>query len=182
MRTRRRPFRSALTAVAAVALLTACGGGGGEDDSAASSSSSPASSSSSAPGSGAPETAPPPPELPAGFCTDAAGILQRLQAGFSNTDPSAAAQGLQQAADEMRALAAPEEIAADWTALADGAERLAGAYAVVDFNDPESRQTFEQDVTEIQQSLLTPGARVEGYLQNECGIPPGGGSSAAPAS
>src|SRR5829696_4670818 len=94
--------RGGLSAAVAVVLLTACGG---SDDESASSESS-ASSSSAA------ETTEP---ADSEFCTEATEAYEQIQPAISGSaDPTAVAPALQQAADDVRAIEAPPEIASDW--------------------------------------------------------------------
>jgi hypothetical protein len=92
------------------------------------------------------------------------------------------APALQQAADDVRAIEAPSEISSDWTALADGIEQFAQAFAEVDVNDPASASAFQQRTTEIVGSLSSSATNVQTYLAEECGIDPTATDSAAPSS
>ena len=171
MRRSPSPCRAGLSVAAAVVLLTACGGSDEEG-----SASGAASSSSAAPS--AEESA------ASGFCTEAASIQERLEATVTEqSDPTRLPQILDEAATEIRAVEAPEEIAADWTALADGVERFSDAIAGIDFADPNALSTLEQRLTPLQQELDTASTNVSAYLRDECGIDlPTGSAPAAPSS
>jgi hypothetical protein len=151
---------------AAAVLLTACGGEEPAEDSAASSSSS--SSSSPAPSSSEA------PEADSEFCTEAAEIPDRLGDSFANAnDPDSLTQGLQAAADEMRNIEPPDEIADDWNALADGLEQAASSLQGLDVNDPEAAAQLQAELGQLQSQLETSGANVETYLREQCGIETG---------
>jgi hypothetical protein len=87
---------------------------------------------------------------------------------------------LQEGVDEIRTIEPPAEIAADWSALADGLERIATAFADVDVNDPAAQQSLGQVAGEVQAELGAASTNVENYLRDECGI--GAGEPAAPTS
>ncbi len=150
--------RAGLSVAAALVLLTACGGSDEESSASGAASSSPAAPSTE-------ESA------DSGFCTEAASIQERLQATVTQqSDPTRLPQILDEAATEIRAVEAPEEIAADWTALADGVERFSDAIAGIDFADPNALSTLEQQLTPLQQELDTASTNVATYLRDECGI------------
>jgi hypothetical protein len=157
--------RSGLSVAAAVLLLTACGGSD-DDTSASSESSSSASASGSAAGSE--------------FCTEAARALGELEPAFTGQggDPAALAPALQDAADKVRAIDPPSQIASDWTALADGIEEFAQAFGKVDVNDPASASALQQRTSEIIGQLSMSATNVETYLAEECGLETPTGSSA----
>jgi hypothetical protein len=152
--------RSGLSVVAAVVLLTACGGSG-NNTSASSNSSSSASETSAA-------------AADSKFCQQAAGIENKVSSSLNQSDPASLGQALKDAADEIRAIEPPAEIASDWTAFADGIEQIA-ATAQVDVNDPDALASFQQQYG----SAFT---NVENYLRNTCGIHPGSSESASPTS
>jgi ABC-type phosphate transport system substrate-binding protein len=164
--------RSGLSVAAAVVLLTACGGSDGEDS--ASSESSASSSSAAETTAGASDSE---------FCTEAAAALAKVEPAFSGSqDPAALAPALQQAADDVRAIDAPPDIAEDWTALGDGIEQFAEAFAEVDVNDPASAAAFQQRTTEIVGELTASATTVQNYLADECGLDPTETDPAAPTS
>jgi hypothetical protein len=164
--------RGGLSLAAAVVLLTACGG---SDDESASSESS-ASSSSAA------ETTAEPTDSE--FCSQAAAAFQQVEPALTGggNDPAALATALQQAADNVRGIEAPDEIATDWAALGDGIEQLAQAFADVDVNDPAAQAQLEQRTTEVIGSLSTSATTVQTYLADECGVDAGTSEPAAPSS
>jgi hypothetical protein len=165
--------RSGLSVAAAVVLLTACGGS--DDENSASSSSSASTSSASETSAGASDSA---------FCTEAQSALQDVEPAFSGggDDPAALATALQDAADQVRTIDPPSEIETDWTALADGIEQFAQAFADVDVNDPASASQLQQRSTEIIGSLSTSATNVQNYLASECGLDVNSTESAAPTS
>jgi hypothetical protein len=151
--------RSGLAAAAAVVLLTGCGG---SDNKSASSTT--ASRSSTAESS-----------APAGdseFCTQAAAALQDVEPAFgaSGDDPSALASALQDAADKVRTIQPPAAIADQWTALADGIEQFAQAFAGANPNDPAAAASLEKRSSEIIGSLTAAATKVQTYLAAKCGL------------
>ncbi len=168
--------RGGLSLAAAVVLLTACGG---SDDESASSESS-ASSSSSAAGSSAAETTGA--QADSEFCSQAAEVQERVTSTFTGeTDPSALPTVLQEAVTQIRGIEPPAELEADWTAFADGIERIAQA-AQVDFNDPNAVAQFQAEVSGLQQEFGASFDNVGAYLTNECGLSADPTGSAAPTS
>ena len=159
----RRTFtacRSGISVAAAVVLLTACGGS--DDSSSESAASTTATSSASESGDASGSE----------FCTQAADALSQIEPAFTGqgNDPAALAPALQQAADRVRSIDPPSEIATDWSALADGIEQFAQAFAEVDVNDPASASALQQRTAEIVGSLSTSATSVQTYLSNECGL------------
>ena len=151
--------RSGLSVAAAVLLLTACGGSGDDTESSATSESN---SSASASGSAADSE----------FCSEAARALSEVEPAFTSQggDPAALAPALQDAADKVRAIDPPGEIASDWTALADGIEQFAQAFGEVDVNDPASASALQQRTSEIIGKLSTSATNVQTYLAEKCGL------------
>src|SRR5215218_5998981 len=146
----------AATATAAVLLLSACGGS--EDgDSAAETT---ASSSSAA------ETTSAAPQADSEFCTQADDFGNSISSSFNSNDPAQLTQNLQDAADGVRAIEPPAEIADDWNALADGLEKVATTLDGADINDPEVAAEVQTDL----QALQEPSTNVQTYLQEQCGI------------
>ena len=164
-------FRSGLSVAAALVLLSACGGSDENSDSSASSETSASETESEAPAADSE------------FCTEAASIEDRVSSTLNDqSDPAALPQALQQAADEIRAIDAPPEIASDWEALAGGVEQIAAAFAQVNFNDPNALATFEAQVGQLQTQLESASTNVETYLREECGIDTDGSEPASPTS
>jgi len=161
---------TALSVAAAVVLLSACGGSD-EDNSAAGSS----EATSSASESGAPAAG-------SQFCTEAAGIQEKVGASFDEQDPAGLGAALKEGAAEIRGIEPPAEIAADWNALADGLDQIAVAFAEVDLTDPAAQQVLGQKIAELQGPLDTASTNVETYLREECGLELDPGESAAPSS
>jgi hypothetical protein len=148
-----------VSVTAAVLLLTACGGDSDSEDSAAettAASTSAAETSSEAPAGGSE------------FCTEAQESLTNIGNSLSGTeDPAEAEAQFQQAAQAIRDIEPPDEIADDWAALADGLEQLAGTVAgATSNNDPEAAQQITQQLQELQASATS----IATYLQQECGI------------
>ncbi|MGY1848505.1 hypothetical protein [Blastococcus sp. SYSU DS1021] len=154
----RRPLLRAgvLPAVTALALLTGCGSS--DDDGG-----STAAGETTA--TGAPEA------TDGGFCAEAVSIQERLAGSATAAgDPGDLPEILRAAAREMRAIDAPDEIAPDWSALADDAEQLAATLQGVDLSDPEALATLEQELAPLEQELDTASTNVQAYLAEECGL------------
>ncbi|UOY00848.1 hypothetical protein [Blastococcus sp. PRF04-17] len=164
--------RDGLAVAAAAALLTACGGSG--NDTASSETTSETTSSAAETTAEAADS---------GFCADAASIQERVTSTFdAQSDPSTLPQALQQAAQAVRDVEPPAEIAEDWEALAGGIDQIATAISNVDFSDPNAATTFQQEIAPLQQELAGASANVAAYLRDECGIDVDSGESAAPTS
>jgi hypothetical protein len=151
-------YRVGISVAAAVVLLAGCGGSG--NDTSASSSSRTSTSKTSAPAAGSE------------FCTQAAAALSEIEPAFTgqSSDPTALAPALQKAADEVRAIHPPSQIAYDWAALADGIQQFAQAFASVNLNDPASATQLQQRTNELIGSLSTSATHVETYLSSKCGL------------
>ena len=151
--------RAGVTGAAAVILLAACGGDGGESatDSPATASPAESSAAETTATSGAED-----------FCTQAAGIDERVDSALSDLggDQPSVPDAFRQAAEEVRAIDAPGEIATDWEALAGGLDRIGDALSNIDITDPESLATLE----DVEDDLSTASTNVENYLRDECGI------------
>ena len=168
--------RAAAVAAAAV-LLSACGGSEGSS----------ATSSSSASSSAAETSESEAPEGDSEFCTQSQELLDGLGAAFSDQDPASVETAFSQAAEGFRSVEPPAEIEKDWTALGDGLEEYAAAFAELDQQDPESVTAFQQRTSSLQGELTGSATNVETYLNEECGIdtdaePSGAGESTAPSS
>jgi hypothetical protein len=153
--------RHGLSVAAAVVLLSACGGSG-DDASAASSSSAPSSAAETSAEATGSE-----------FCTQAGAALSKVAPALTaapGTDPTTLAPALQEAADDVRAIDPPSEIAADWSAIADGIEQFAQAYAQVNVNDPASATALQQRAGEIIGTLSTSATNVQTYLAQQCNL------------
>jgi len=151
--------RSGLSVVAAAVLLSACGGSG--NDTSASSSSSARSSAS---GTSATATG-------SEFCRQAAGVESTVTAALGNqSDPASIPKALQAAAAQIRSIHPPNEIASDWTALADGVEQIATAFENVDLSNPSALASFEQRATQLENQLSTASTNVQNYLADKCGL------------
>jgi hypothetical protein len=151
--------RAGVAGAAAVILLAACGGDGGESatDSPATASPAESSAAETTATSGAED-----------FCTQAAGIDERVDSALSDLegDQPSVPDAFRQAAEEVRAIDAPGEIATDWEALAGGLDRIGDALSNIDITDPESLATLE----DVEGDLSTASTNVENYLRDECGI------------
>jgi hypothetical protein len=149
--------RAGLSLAAAAVLLTACGGSG--KDNSASSSSRTSASKTSAEAAGSK------------FCTQAAAIESSVGSAMANqSDPNSIKQALQTAVAQIRGIDPPNEIASDWTALADGVEQLATAFANVNFTDQAAVASFEQTASQLESKLTGASANVEKYLSEKCGL------------
>jgi hypothetical protein len=151
--------RAGVAGAAAVVLLAACGGDGGESatDSPATASAAESSAAETTAASGAED-----------FCTQAAGIDERVDSALSDLegDEPSVPDAFRRAAEEVRAIDAPGEIATDWEALAGGLDRIGDALSNIDITDPESLATLE----DVEGDLSTASTNVENYLRDECGI------------
>jgi hypothetical protein len=152
-----RACRACVVTAAAVLLFAACGDSG-DDTSPADVAAE--SDEADATGGGS----------EADFCTQAAGIDQRVEEAMSDAggeDPSVAS-AFREIAEELRAIEAPSAISSDWSAMAGGLDRMADALAEVDLTDPGSLSALE----EAEGGLSEASSNVEDYLRDECGIEP----------
>jgi hypothetical protein len=101
---------------------------------------------------------------------------------FTESDPADLGALLQEGAAEVRATEPPEEIAADWAALAEGLEQVAASFGGVDLNDPDARRALGQKIAELQGPLDTASTNVEDYLRDECGLQIDSAEPGAPTS
>jgi hypothetical protein len=156
--------RNGVAVAASLVLLTACSGSddGGDSTSADSTSSS---SESSAGGDVDADTA--------RFCAEAASIQDSVGDTLSDpTQQGSLAEAMQQAADAIRGIDPPEEIAADWATLADGADQIAAVFADLDPNDPAALEELQTQLGGLTAELEGASANIEAYLADECGITP----------
>jgi hypothetical protein len=168
---RRTLLRSGLLpAATALVLLTGCGSSDVEDSTPSGATS--AAEETSAAETSAPETSASGSEDAAGseFCTEATGIVQRLTGSATSGNPADLPQTFRDAAQEIRALEAPEELAADWTALADGVDQIATTLQDIDPTDPNALATLQERLAPLQQQLSQSSSNVEQYLVEECGL------------
>ena len=154
--------RSGLAAAAAVVLLTACGGSDGDGTAAESSTST---SSSSA----AETTENTAPQADSEFCTEAAAIQERVQASLVDPNTADLGQIFTTAAEEIRAIEPPADIAADWASFADGIQRFA-EISQIDFEDPNAYAQWQAEAQQIQTEFGPAFANVQTYLATECGL------------
>jgi predicted extracellular nuclease len=146
--------RAGVAGAAAVVLLAACGGGDGSSTGSSATDNADTSADAGAAGS-------------AEFCEQAGDIDQRVDGVLSELgDGSSAPEAIHAAADELRAIDAPEAITTEWTALVDGLDQIADALADLDLTDGDSVAALE----DIEGRLTTASTNVENYLQEECGI------------
>ena len=152
------PVRFGVAGAAAVVLLAACGGGSSE-----------AGSATTTPAAGQSEEGTAAAEGAADFCTQAAGIDQRVDAALSDLegdDPSIP-DAFRQIATELRGIDAPDAIRSDWEAMAAGLDRMADAFAGVDsITDLDSLEALDQ----AEGDLTTASRNVDDYLADECGL------------
>jgi hypothetical protein len=163
--------RRGLSVAAAVVLLTACGGSDEEES---------ASSETSASNSSATETSAA--QADSEFCTEAAGIEDRVSSSFNQSDPAALGQALRDAASEIQDIEPPDEIASDWAALAAGVEEIAGIVETTDPDDPAAQESAGAQLQQLQVDLQSASTNVETYLSEECGIDTSGSEPSAPTS
>ena len=151
--------RAGLSVVAAVVLLSGCGGSG-KDNSASSSSKATSSASTTAAGAAGSE-----------FCKQAAAIESSVGSAVTDqSNPASIKQALDTAVAKIRGIDPPKEIASDWTALADGVEKLATAFANVNFSDQGAVASFQQTASSLETQLSGASANVEKYLSEKCGL------------
>lgn len=168
--------RAAVVPAAAV-LLAACTGSDEGGDTAAPTTSAAEETTEPAEPTEEPEA----PEAGSEFCTQAAAIPDSLGDSFADSaDPEALTTGLQTAAETLREIEPPAEIADDWTALGDGLAQAASSLEGIDVTDPEAAAQLQAELGELQAQLTTSGANVETYLRDQCGIDTEG--TAAPSS
>jgi hypothetical protein len=152
------PIRVGVAGAAAAVLLAACGGGSSE-----------AGSATPTPAAGPSEEGTAAAEGGDDFCTQAAGIDQRVDAALSDLegdDPSVPG-AFRQIATELRGIDAPHAIRSDWEAMAAGLDRMAGAFADIDsITDLDSLEALEQ----AEGDLTTASRNVDDYLADECGL------------
>jgi hypothetical protein len=163
--------RTGIAVAAAVVLLAACGSDGDGSSSPQASETSAEATESSAP------------EEDSEFCREASTIQQRVDSTLTDqSDLDALPQTLQAAAAEIRAIEPPDEIAADWEALAGGVEQIAAALGSLDFDDPNALATFQEQIGRLQADLGTASTNVQNYLSEQCGIDMEPSESASPSS
>ena len=140
-------IRHTVTALAAAGVLLAgaCSNGDGSKPAAASESGAKAATSSEQ------------------FCASAQALYDQLEnAGAS--DPSS--PPVQAVFAEARDLAAPDEIASDWTEVLDSIEPLVSGE--VDLNDPAAMATMTDRAAEAADAFQRTGT----YFEEECGFGP----------
>jgi ABC-type glycerol-3-phosphate transport system substrate-binding protein len=151
----RSACRAGAAAAGVVLFLAGCGGGNSRDGAAASPAATTAAATS--------------PSGDADFCEQAADIDHRVDAAVSDLGPdSSLPDAVSQLTVELRAIEAPDAIAADWNALASGLDRLADAIADVDLADPSTFDALDQAGAAVSAA----GDRVDAYLREQCGITP----------
>ena len=149
--------RVGLSVAAAVVLLTACGGSGNDNSASSSGTTSSSASTTAAAWSE--------------FCTQAAAIESSVGSAVTDSsDPASDKQALQTAVAKIRAIHPPSEIASDWSALADGIDQLATAFAGVNVSDQAAVASFQQTAGTLEKQLSGPSANVQKYLSDKCGL------------
>ena len=176
----RSPVRSALAAGAAVLLLGACSG---DEEPAAEPSAGTTATSTAAASTTGSASASAAPQAGSEFCTRSQELLEGLGAAFTDqADPASVRAAFEEAAEGFRRIEPPPTVEDDWTALADGLDQYAAAFADLDETDPESVAAFQQRTGTLQGELTGAATGVESYLASECGItdtaPPSTGSTA----
>ncbi len=149
------PVRVGAAGAAAVVLLAACGSGGPE-----------AGSATTTPAAGQDEETAADDGV-ADFCSQAAGIDERVDAALSDVDggPSLT-DAFHQIAVDLRTVEAPAAIASDWAAMAAGLDRMADAFGQVDVTDLDSLEALDQ----AEGDLTTVSGNVDDHLEEECGL------------
>jgi hypothetical protein len=163
-------FSTGLAGAAAFVLLTACGGG---SDSSAASSSTASSSTAGTTSSSAAESSSGGDAGSSEFCQQAAQLQNELQSAPDISNPEAAVPAIQQLADAVRRLDPPQEIASDWTKVADAMEQLAQILGTTDVNDPQQAAAAQQELADLQTNLTPAITNVGNYLSSECGLTTG---------
>jgi hypothetical protein len=144
---------------AALVLLTACGGSGKDNSASSSTKASSSASETSAKAAGSE------------FCTQAAAAESGVGSAVTNpSDPASLKQALQTAAAKIRAIHPPSEIASDWSALANGVEQLAAAFANLNFSDQAAVASAEQTASTLEKQLSGASANIQKYLSDKCGL------------
>jgi hypothetical protein len=154
--------RTGLAGAGAAVLLAACAGGDSSSDSAASGDAATDVATDAADTSA--------PAADSGFCTQAAGIDDRVDAAVSDVDGGGASipEAFRRLAVELRAIEAPPSIAGDWETMAGGLDRMADAVADVDITDLSTLDALDA----AEGDLSSASDHVETYLRDECGIAP----------
>ena len=167
---------SVLAACAAALLLGACSG----DEPPAAESPTTTTATSSAPSTTAPSSGSAAPQAGSEFCTRSQELLDGLGVAFSSqADAASVRSAFEQAAQGFRGIEPPAAVEEDWTALADGLEAYAAAFAELDESDPESVAAFQERTGPLQGELTGAATGVESYLAAECGIADTAPTSAA---
>lgn len=161
-------LRNTLIALALTSVLTAgaCGGGG-NDDSAAATSDDKAESADAASRDGAStgsesDSESGPGEAGESFCENANALYDQLTSAGASDPTSPEVQAV---LDEAKALDAPDEIQADWTAVLDTlvAPVVSGE---IDVDDPEGSAELTQRAADLGAGLQ----RIGTYFETECGF------------
>jgi hypothetical protein len=149
-----------LPAVTALALLAGCSGSEDEQPAATSEQTSAAATTTEAEESADSE-----------FCAEATTIQERITGSADAAgDPSQLVQVFREAAQQIRAIEPPQELAQDWSALAEGAEQFATTLQDVDFSDPNALATLQERLAPLEQELTAASTNVQNYLVEECGM------------
>jgi len=151
--------RRASIALTVAVLLSACGSGDSGTESAA---------TEGAPSGGAETTAPSGDSSQ--FCSEAGRLEDRVDSALADADggdPSVA-DALRQVTEELRGIEPPESIRSDWTAMANGLDRMSDVFADFDITDSESLAALDS----AEEELSTASTNVENYLRDVCGIEP----------
>jgi hypothetical protein len=163
--------RTGIAVAATIVLLSACSSDG--DDSS--------SSQAGEPSAEAAESSAP--QADSEFCTQASTISERVDSTLNGQeDMTALPRALQAAAAEIRAIEPPDEIAADWEALAGGVEQIAAVFGSIDINDPNALAQLQERIGGVQAELGSASTNVQNYLSEECGIEIEPTESASPSS
>src|SRR3954454_22332053 len=165
--------RSALTGVAAVALLTACGGG--SDNSSASSTSASKTTSSAAT-----STAAGPTGADAAFCTQVGQLVTQLPS-LQAAQPAQVPAMLQQLGAGFQAVQPPAAVAADWQALGAGLQQLATAVGSIDVSTPQGQQQLQAAEQQALSAAAPHQGNISAWVLSNCGGASWGSASSSSA-
>ena len=92
-----------------------------------------------------------------------------MQASLIDPNTTDLGQIFTQAAEEIRAIEPPADLADDWGQFAAGIEQFA-AISQIDFEDPNAYAQWQAQAGEIQTQYGAAFASVQTYLATECGL------------
>jgi hypothetical protein len=166
--------RSALTGVAAVALLTACGGG--SDNSSASSTSASKTTSSAATSTSAGPTG-----ADAAFCQQVPQLVSQLTA-LQTAQPAQVPAMLQQLGTAFQGVQPPAAIASDWQALGAGLQQFGTAISSLDLSTPQGQQQLQAAEQQALAAAAPHQGNISAWVLSNCGGGSGSATSTSAAS